>query len=117
MYEGRNAIKRYEQEAARQGNYQLAGEYQALGKAMDSQIQKYDTDGDGKLDTGKDQLMMNDIANYNKQVQQIQAFGHIAGSEEFDNPAAQEFADAGLAHKSKLRETLGKASEKCVNKL
>jgi hypothetical protein len=110
LYEGRDAVKGYEQEAARQGNYQLAGEFQAMRKVMDSQIQKYDSDGNRTVDQGKELTMMEDIAAYNYQTNASKSLGSMAGTKEFDTPAAQAFAIASLAENGNLRETLGKAS-------
>jgi len=103
MYGAKSTLSAYEAEAAKLGNHDLARKYNRMGDVLDSQISKYDADGDGQIDADKIQEMKNDIATFNQTRKSVEAEGFKMGAEEFDNPNSQALLMASLQASGELR--------------
>ena len=111
MYGARSTLSKYEAEAANQGNHDLARKYDRMGDVLDSQLNKYDANGDGQIDADKIQEMKNDIATFNQTRKNVEAEGFKMGAEEFDNPNSQALLMASMQASGALRQNAETSAE------
>jgi hypothetical protein len=106
MYGARSTFSKYQQAAANMGNTMLANKYGRMIEVLDSQISRYDANGDGQIDPDKIQEMKNDIATFNQTRRNVEAKGFEMGSEEFNTPNSQALAMAALHSSGALRQAV-----------
>jgi len=106
MYGARSTFLKYQEAAANMGNTMLANKYGRMIEVLDSQISRYDANGDRQIDPDKIQEMKNDIAKFNQTRRNVEAKGFEMGSEEFDTPNSQALAMAALHSSGALRQAV-----------